>query len=74
MKKNVRSPMSMVNSAKKYQKKIANMSRYLDKFHFQKIMNIYQEKKCEKVPYEKCEDAFLDKCKETPKKVGQKVR
>ena len=37
------------------------------------ILTIFKEQKCEKVPYQKCEDAYLDKCKETPKKVGQKV-
>ena len=38
------------------------------------LKTCYQEKKCDKVPFEKCEDGFLDKCKETPKKVGQKVK
>ena len=34
---------------------------------------VFQEKKCSKVPHTKCEKELVDKCKETPKPVGQKV-
>merc|ERR1711874_298351 len=69
MKKNVRSLMSMVNSAKKYQKKICNKVPE-EKCEKKKVKN------CLTIPEETCRDVPVPDCKSVPTKTPfvQKVK